>query len=351
MIRALTVGGTSVAFHRVTSTVPVAAQPGQSSARGRFPRGAIIRTVLKDLPPDAVGGPGAILFHEHFSMNSVGVHKRVPTVDPNRPYYTEDVPLMIDELTAAMKAGLACAVDAGHADIGRNIQHLREMSKASGLHIVASGGYHTQPTYPPEIARQTADQIAKEFVRQAKAERWGAFGEIGSAAVMTPDERKVFHAIGKAQVGTNLPIFTHTEAGKPALEQLDIFETSGVSPAKVMIGHMGAPADLAVAKEVCKRGAYLGFDQIARSYTRPDLLANEIKLMTSLIDAGYVDHLLLGTDLVNLEQTRRGGGAGYGGALTIFVPKLRESGVKEDALRRILIENPRRLLAFVPMGG
>ena len=34
----------------------------------QFPKGAIIRTILKDLPPEALGGGGAILFHEHLSL-------------------------------------------------------------------------------------------------------------------------------------------------------------------------------------------------------------------------------------------------------------------------------------------
>ena len=33
-----------------------------------FPKGAIIRTLLKDMPPDALAG-GPVLFHEHLSMH------------------------------------------------------------------------------------------------------------------------------------------------------------------------------------------------------------------------------------------------------------------------------------------
>jgi predicted metal-dependent phosphotriesterase family hydrolase len=31
-----------------------------------------------------------------------------------------------------------------------------------------------------------------------------------------------------------------------------------------------------------------------------------------------------------------------------FVPKLRKAGVKETTIRKVLVDNPRRLLAFVP---
>ena len=32
----------------------------------------------------------------------------------------------------------------------------------------------------------------------------------------------------------------------------------------------------------------------------------------------------------------------------VFVPKMRYAGVKEDTIRKITIDNPRRFLAFVP---
>ena len=34
--------------------------------------------------------------------------------------------------------------------------------------------------------------------------------------------------------------------------------------------------------------------------------------------------------------------------LRFFVPKLRDAGVKEATLHKILVDNPRRFLAFVP---
>ncbi|PYR33648.1 MAG: hypothetical protein DMF90_20100, partial [Acidobacteria bacterium] len=41
-------------------------------------------------------------------------------------------------------------------------------------------------------------------------------------------------------------------------------------------------------------------------------------------------------------------GAGYSTVTSIFVPKLRYAGVKEPTIRKILVDNPRRFLAFVP---
>ena len=64
---------------------------------------------------------------------------------------------------------------------------------------------------------------------------------------------------------------------------------------------------------------------------------------------GYTDNLLLSADY-NFTA-RSAARPGYGSTLTVFVPKLREAGVKDETIRRITIDNPRRFLAFVPKNG
>src|SRR5262249_43039270 len=49
--------------------VAVALPEVAAAAAPTFPRGAVIRTILKDYAPDELGG-GATLFHEHMSFAS-----------------------------------------------------------------------------------------------------------------------------------------------------------------------------------------------------------------------------------------------------------------------------------------
>ena len=60
---------------------------------------------------------------------------------------------------------------------------------------------------------------------------------------MTPSERKVLHAVGKASLATKLPIFTHTANGEEAMTQVDILESLGVPLDRVAIGHLGSRDD------------------------------------------------------------------------------------------------------------
>src|ERR1700730_9929025 len=125
-------------------------------------------------------------------------------------------------------------------------------------------------SYPPEMAAKSEDQIASELAQEATSQHLGAFGEIGAdpnEPELTPAERKVFRAVGKAHLRTNLPIFTHNAYGtgpnvpkEAGLRQLDAFESVGVNPQHVAIGHTCCLDDPTAGsiKPIGKRGAFVG---------------------------------------------------------------------------------------------
>jgi len=345
-----------------------AALPGVASAEPSFPQGTVIRTVLKDYPPGELGG-GATLFHEHMSLapdllvrfrqytaeaQAVNRPPSVPAsaapgaaVPPPDLSFMQNLDLLTEELAIAKREGIACIVDAGHPDMGRDIGLLRALSSRSGMPIVVGGGFYTQPFYPREIGTMSEEQIFAALMEQVEADPIGAFGEIGSWDYITKDERKVFRAIGRAHLATNIPIFTHTGIpGKSALEQLDILEDAGVDPKHIAIGHLGNLVDRTteVHRAICRRGAFVGFDRQGGPNDE-----QVVPIVMSLIDAGYADHLLFSSDFSNATALKRNNKElGYAKTLTVFVPKIRKAGASEEVLRQIMNDNPRRFLAFVP---
>jgi phosphotriesterase-related protein len=356
----LGIGAAAVAFPKFA----IAQQP-------TFPKGAIIRTILKDYAPEELGS-GATLFHEHMQLatdfnarfaaataavraangqaapargggggnaarggDATAARGRGGAGTPAGPDRMHDVDLMSAEVAKVKSEGVACIVDAGHPDMGRDINFLRAVSMKSGVPIVAGGGFYSQPFYPKEISTMSEEQILKALIKQADDDVLGAFGEIGSWDEITVDERRVFRAVGKAHVATNIPIFTHTGIpGKSALEQLDILEDEGVKPDRVVIGHLGNLVDsnVYIHKTICRRGAFIGFDRQGNNDTQ------QVPMVMALIEAGFADHLMFSADA----------SSGYAKTLTVFLPKLKAAGANEEVLRRIMVDNPRRFLAFVP---
>jgi phosphotriesterase-related protein len=248
-----------------------------------------------------------------------------------------DVELMTAEVKKAASEGtIACIVEAGHAEMGRDVNFVRQVAMKSGVPIVIGGGYYSQPWYPAEISTMSEDQIVKALIKQVDDDVVGAFGEIGSWDEISKDERKVFRAVGRAHVATNIPIFTHTGIpGKSALEQLDIFEDAGVDPRHVVIGHLGNLVDpnVTVHKQLCRRGAFVGFDRQGGNND-----AQQVPMVMALIEAGFADHLMFSADA----------SSGYAKTVTVFLPKLKAAGATDEVLHTIMYDNPRRFLAFVP---
>jgi len=375
-----------------------------SAAEPTFPPGAVIRTILKDYKPEELAG-GVTLFHEHLSFKDdfmtrwtqYAADTRAATAPPPGmramgagtaggggraagggaapggggagragggaggaagraggapaapagPFFMYDVDFMTDELVRAKKEGIGCIVDAGHPDMGRDINFLRTISQKSGMPIVAGGGFYTQPFYPKEISTMSEEQITKALIQQCETDPIGVFGEIGSWDDITADERKVFRAIGKAHVATNLSIFTHTGIpGKSALEQLDILEDAGVKPNRIVIGHLGnltGDNTLGVHRAICRRGAFIGFDRQGGPGDQ-----QQVPMVIALIDAGYADNLMFSADISNAGQMEKNGGQGYAKTWTVFVPKLKAAGATDEVLHQIMYDNPRRFLACVP---
>jgi phosphotriesterase-related protein len=320
-----------------------------------FPRGAVIRTLFRDYAPTELAG-GATLFHEHLSLGadfndrfraaSLAVlaaqgappsqQPAGPPPPPPGPDPMRNVDLMAEELRSARRDGVACIVDAGLEGTGMDLNFMRAAAKQADFPVVKGAGYYTEPFYPAKVATMSEDEIARAIIRQADEYPAGALGEIGSWDEISATERKVFRAVGKAHQATNLAVFTHTGIpGKSALEQLDILEDAGVDPRRVCIGHLGNLADpnVYVHRTICRRGAYVGFDRQGSGRDAP-----VIPLVKALIDAGFADHLLFSGDASR----------GYGRVVTSFLPQLKAAGVSDEVLQRIMVDNPRRFLAFVP---
>ena len=206
----------------------------------------------------------------------------------------------------------------------------------------------------PEVATSSEDQIAESLVADAARFRLGAYGEIGQssdAAEMTPNERKVFRAVGQAHLATGLPVFTHNAYGtgenvRPdaGLRQLDVLESVGVNSENIVIGHACCLDDpsASVLIEIAERGAFVGFDRVTGG--RVDDPQKVVTIM-AFLEAGHADKLLISSDFTGRRSETR---PGYGNSITVFAPLLHEAGIDEDVLGAIQRDNPRRFLAFVP---
>ncbi len=300
-----------------------------------------VNTVLGPVSPDDLG---VTLTHEHIFIDLRFDGTGVDGV-------LDDVDLAIDELRRFKDAGGGAVVDVTNKYLGRNGAGLVRVARETGLQIIASTGYYRTVYYPPHVNELTINKLAEVMVDEltkgidgtdAKA---GIIGELATQRdFITPPEERVFRAAARAHKKTGAPLSTHTWLETLGQDQLDLFEDEGVDLSHVIIGHMGDLSHLDNVRAVLARGANVQFDHVGMEHFQRD--KQRVKNVCQLVQEGFAGRLLLSHDVCYKHLLHWYDGPGYDHMLTSFVPALRSAGVSEADMTTILVDNPRRILAY-----
>jgi phosphotriesterase-related protein len=273
-----------------------------------------------------------------------------------------DVALAEQELLRFKRAGGDTVVDATSIGIGRDPEALLGISRATGVQIIAGCGYYTADTHPANMPEKTVEQIRDEILADLKAGmdgtriRAGVIGEIGTSAEILPGERKTLLAAAEAQRETSVGVIVHTYPwGRCGLEAVAVLTGRGVPPHKISINHVDVEIDLDYCKRLCDTGAFVEFDNFGKEYyiDRRDrgfaggVFARDIERVRTvrlLVDAGYLDRILVANDVCLKTLLHRYGGWGYDHVLAHIVPMLLDEGLTGAQLDVLLRDNPRRFL-------
>jgi phosphotriesterase-related protein len=319
----------------------------------------MISTVLGYIERESLGFCQA---HEHLSI----ADGYPASINPDQRI--DDTAKSAEELASYQKAGGAAVVDAQPVGCCRNALMLAEISMASGVHIIASTGFHLMRFYPAGhwIYSVGADELERIFISEIRG------GMFVNCDAVFPSERcavkagqikialdcdetagkggnapasqyqKLCKAAAAAQKKTGASLMVHIEKGADPLRFADFLDKAGVALNRVIFCHMDRSIeDISVHKAVCKRGITLEYDTVGRYKYHDD--AKEIEILQELLQAGYEKQILMSLDVT------RGRLAGYGGQpglcfiLEKFIPLLRRRGITEEVIQSIFVENPAKI--------
>ena len=320
---------------------PAGADPG--------PDGPFVQTVTGRIRPDRLG---FTLPHEHTGVELWHI--------PNRWDYWElirDEDVIAPELERFLELGGTCLADVTSHGLGRDASRLRRLSERTGLPIVMGSGWYREAYYPPEalIDRRTADDLADEIVREfhegveGSGIRPGIIGEVGADKPwLSAQEERVFRAVARAARSTGMAVTTHAAQSAVGLAQLAVLLEEGLDPARIVIGHADSYPYADYHLAVLERGAYVEYDFLGMRFSPVDAAMEPrvIGILKRLLDAGHVDRLLLSQDVCHTAQLRAFGGNGYTYLQETFLPRIRDAGVPDEAISRMTIDNPRRVLSI-----
>jgi phosphotriesterase-related protein len=298
----------------------------------------IVRTVLGDVPADTLGVTYA---HEHVIVDSEFVEAPFPEF---RLFSVEDAAA---ELSLCAAAGVGTMVDAIPGDAGRDVARLVEVSRVSGVQLVATTGAHTVRWYPDDHWSRTepATALASRFVADLTIGADGTANRCGVIKVATlgetpdPIERGQFEAAAEAHRTTGAPIITHCEGGEGGMGQVETFSDLGVPLHRVVLSHTDKVTDPAYHRDLLATGVRLEYDQALRhNGPEPNPTATLVALM---VEEGHADQLLLGTDAARRTLWKTlDGSPGLAWLATGFAEILDGAGIDDVIRHQILVANP-----------
>ena len=110
-----------------------------------------------------------------------------------------------------------------------------------------------------------------------------------------------------------------------------------------MIGHCDTNRDIEYSRKLLKRGVWIGYDAVGQLDKQRDEL--RAQTIATLIGEGYLEKILISTDIAGRSRLKIHGSEGYKFLITKFLPILRSAGVTEDQIDTLTRKNPQRFLA------
>jgi phosphotriesterase-related protein len=273
----------------------------------------------------------------------------------------------VERLKTVRAAGIGTIVDLTTYDVWRDIRFLEEVSRKSGITMIAATG---QRFLPPKVAgvvmpATTVEGLAAFFEREIRqgidgtAVKAGVIkiGVVGAAA--TALEETGLRAAVRAAKATGAPIRIHTHAVDRAGENIAaILESAGMDPARVSFDHSDDSGDMEYFLGLVKRGYSLGMDHAhrgIRSSFKPPF-EHRAHCIRQLVAAGFADRIFLSQDVefggslipADKKEWRDTIDPAEGLLFTTrtLIPHLEKIGVPARAIHTMTVENPRRFFSF-----
>lgn len=313
---------------------------------------SFVRTVLGDIDPEEMG---LTYSHEH-----IIIEESYPTVS-NPLFVLNDVDKVSRELAGFYIAGGRTVVDTMPANCGRNVEKLAEVSRRSKVNIIAPTGIHLEMYYLPNHWRYSysVDQLTRLFVDDITLgiDRHDYGGPIvertpykaGMIKLATADDKitahqkKIFEAVVNAHLETGVPVLTHTNGGKLAIEQVELFAALGADLSHIVISHVDKNKDLTFHHDLMQTGVYAEYDS---HFRWNDAENNQTLFLLENLLPHYPDQITLGMDMAKHSYWKSyGGKPGLNYLLTEFREMLATRGL-ESYVENMFFTNPQKLYTF-----
>ena len=210
---------------------------GQSPAAPAVIKKGTVQTVLGRIDTSKLG---LTLSHEHINTASAGIWQSWPELFGGRAPFVKQC---VDLLKQAKDEGLVSFMDVSPIDLGRDVRLMEEISRKSGVQIVAATGHWLDPSRT--MNARTVEELTDFFIREIEVGidgtdiKAGVIKVANGGATINGFGERHLRAAARASKATGVPVTTHSPSNRERTgeAQAVIFESEGLSPSRVCIGH------------------------------------------------------------------------------------------------------------------
>ena len=307
-----------------------------------------VETVLGPIDASTLGN---VLSHEHVLVGMGEDNHHYPWLFD----WEQTRANTIRELTEARQGGIDTIIDLTTPDLGRDVEFVRDVSRASGINVIAATGIWRD--IPRSFWTRDIDDIADIFVREIEVGigdtgiKAGCIKVANDMGGVSPEGERVLRGAARACKRTGCPISTHQWAPEQVgRRQLEIFREEDAPIDRIAIGHSADTTDVEYLEELLSAGVFLSMDRYPGAAGRPNWEQRNATVR-ALVDRGWAARIMLGHDYAPMPVLRghqppaAPGTTRYLFVTTVAVPALVSAGVSEEIVATMMREVPRRFLA------
>ena len=358
-----------------------------------------MKQVMTLLGPISADQLGLTSMHEHILMDGSVFSKKYGAHIPNDPsfdrrqpvglnnlgllrrnfYLVDDNNMLDDEETmtaevADFKAsGGSAMVDMSAPGLRCNLPAIRSISQKTGVHVITTTGLYIEDSWPEPFREMTVEQLTEHMLKEIEvgiADTGIKAGHIKASLIdFSARQEIVLRAAARASKNSGLSVSVHQNlTSADCLNIIDIMTSEGIEPERLIISHTdGLLVEHDVntlvrnpearhlkidgPRKLLDRGVNLAIDcfgQLWDHELRNLVLETDWQRLAGVVafvEAGYTAQIVLGTDSFLKMLTRRYGGEGYCRLTKYVLPKLKDLGLTDYAIRQLTLKNPARLLS------
>lgn len=267
----------------------------------------------------------------------------------------DDPDLAVEELRPLLDTPQRALVECSSWGLGPAHAGFPEVSRASGITVVAAYGAYIPRTVPAWIAEMSEADLEAHFVDALEVAvpgtsfRAGMLGIMGTTDALADREREQLRAAARAAVRTGAAMSVRLEPeARRGLDVLALVAAEGLPADRVVFTNADEYMDAAYWDELADAGAVLEmcFGTESAHVGRIDSPSDRERLgfFPGFVATHPDAHLVLGESTWTKAQLRHYGGYGYDYLMRRIVPELGARGVAADRLDAMLRAEPARLL-------